>query len=162
MIYRRRGLAHSVVPPISLVLATSATQYIGGLEEYRFGELTEWLAFFAAATISSARKARALAARVEALYERWLKQLGNPRSDASSRRIASQLPAEPIVTIARAAEVAKVSNTAADNAVRALQAAGILKPTGTQKWGRLWEAPDVFGLLDKFDVDFGRARSTCF
>lgn len=151
VVYRRRKLAPVVVPPISLVLATRAKEYVGGLEEYRFADMAEWLVFFAVATMSAARKARALAARVEALYEEWLARLGNPRSDASSRRIASQLPAEPIITIARAAEVARVSNTAADNAVRALEAADILKRLNAKRWGRLWEAPDVFRLLDDFE-----------
>jgi Fic family protein len=151
VIYRRRGLAPSVVPPISLMLATRAGEYVAGLDEYRFADMTEWLVFFAVATISAARKARALAARVESLYEEWLSRLGSPRSDASSRRVASQLPAEPIITVARAAEVAGVSNTAADNAVRALEAVGILKRLTTKKWGRLWEAPDVFRLLDEFE-----------
>jgi len=151
VILRRRGLAGSVVPPISLVLATRAKDYIGGLEEYRFGELAEWLVFFSIATISAARKARGLASRVESLYEQWLAQLGHPRSDASSRRIASQLPAEPIITVARAAAVAGVSNTAAENAVRALETAGILKRLNARKWGRLWEAQDVFRLLDEFE-----------
>jgi Fic family protein len=151
VVYRRRGLASSVVPPISLVLATRANQYVGGLEEYRFGELAEWLVFFAVATMSAARKARALASDVEGLYEDWLLRLGSPRTDASSRRIASQLPAEPIVTVARAAEVAGVSNSAADNAVHALEAAGILKPLSARKWGRVWETPDVFALLDRFE-----------
>jgi Fic family protein len=151
VIYRRRGLAGSVVPPISLVLATRAREYIGGLEEYRFADMAQWLVFFAVATISASRKARALAARVESLYEEWLSKLGSPRSDASSRRIASQLPAEPIITVARAAEVAGVSNTAADNAVRALEVARILKRLNAKKWGRLWEAPDVFRLLDAFE-----------
>jgi len=147
----RRGLAVSVVPPISLVLATRAKEYIGGLEEYRFADLNEWLVFFAIATISAARKARGLAARVESLYGEWLLRLGSPRSDASSRRIASQLPAEPIIAVARAAAAAGVSNTAADNAVRKLEAAGILKRLNAKKWGRLWEAPDVFRLLDEFE-----------
>jgi Fic family protein len=151
VIYRRRGLALSVVPPISLMLATRAKEYVGGLEEYRFADMTEWLVFFAVATISAARKARALAARVESLYEEWLARLGNPRSDASSRRVASQLPAEPIITVARAAQVAHVSNTAADNAIRALEGVGILKRLTAKKWGRLWEAPDVFRLLDEFE-----------
>jgi hypothetical protein len=107
--------------------------------------------FFAVATISAARKSRGLAARVESLYEQWLSRLGNPRSDASSRRIASQLPAEPIVTVARAAAVAGVSSTAAENAIRALEGAGILKRLSAKKWGRLWEAQDVFRLLDEFE-----------
>jgi Fic family protein len=151
VILRRRGLAPSVVPPISLVLATRSRDYVGGLEEYRYGEMSEWLVFFAISTISAARKARGLAARVESLYEDWLSRLGNPRSDASSRRVASQLSAEPIITVARAAAVAGVSNTAAENAVRALETAGILKPLSAKKWGRLWEAQDVFRLLDEFE-----------
>ncbi len=151
VILRRRGLAPAVVPPISLVLATRSKEYTGGLEEYRFAEMSEWLVFFAVATISAARKSRGLAARVESLYEQWLSRLGNPRSDASSRRIASQLPAEPIITVARAAAVAGVSSTAAENAIRALEGAGILKRLSAKKWGRLWEAQDVFRLLDEFE-----------
>ena len=151
VICRRRGLASSVVPPISLVLATRANEYVGGLGEYRFADVTEWLVFFAVATISASRKARGLAGQVESLYEEWLGRLGNPRSDASSRRVAGQLPAEPIITIARAADIAGVSTTAADRAVRALESAGILKALSTRKWGRLWEAPDVFTLLDEFE-----------
>lgn len=151
VIYRRRGLARMVVPPISLILATRAREYIGGLEEYRFADMTEWLVFFAVVTMSAARKARALGNDLEALYEEWLSKLGNPRSDASSRRIVSQLPAEPIVTVARAAEVGGVSNTAADNAVRALESAGILRRLNARKWGRVWEAPDVFRMLDDFE-----------
>lgn len=151
VICRRRGLATAVVPPISLVLATRAKEYVGGLSEYRFAEMTEWLVFFAVATISATRKARGLAAQVEGLYDQWLGRLGNPRADASSRRIASQLPAEPIITIARAAEIAKVSTTAAERAIQALQTAGILKPLGSKRWGRTWETPDVFTLLDRFE-----------
>ncbi|MFI5003713.1 MAG: Fic family protein [Solirubrobacterales bacterium] len=160
VIYRRRGPARAVVPPISLVLATRAREYVGGLEEYRFADIAKWLVFFAEAAMSAARKARALAARVETLYEEWLSRLGSPRSDASSRRIASQLSAEPIVTVARAAEVAAVSNTAADKAVRALQAAGILKPLNARRWGRLWEAPDVFRLLDDFERELATPEGT--
>ncbi len=151
IVYRRRGLARSVVPPISLILATRSREYLGGLQEYRFAEMTQWLVFFATVTIAAARKANGLAARVEMLLGQWLSELGNPRSDASSRRIAAQLPAEPIITVARAAELAQVSNTAADNAVRALESAGVLKRLGSKKWGRMWEAPGVFELLDGFE-----------
>jgi Fic family protein len=156
VIYRRRGLAPNVVPPISLVLATRSNEYIGGLEEYRFREAVEWLVFFAVATIGAARKARSLATRIEEVGDAWLAQLGNPRSDASSRKIIEQLPAEPIITVARAAELAGVSNTAADNAVRTLEDAGILEPLNKKRWGRRWEAPDVFTLLDDFERELAR------
>jgi Fic family protein len=151
IVYRRRGLAPTVVPPVSLVLATRSAQYIGGLEEYRFRDVVEWLVFFSVAMISAARKARGLALRIQELADGWLERLGNPRSDASSRMIIDRLAAEPIITIARAAELAGVSGTAADNAVRSLEAAGILKRLNEQRWGRRWEAPNVFALLDDFE-----------
>ena len=151
IIYRRRGLAPDVVPPISLILATRSTEYIRGLDEFRFREPIEWMMFFAAATIAAARKARGLATRIEELGDDWLARLGHPRKDASSRRLVEHLPAEPILTIARAAELAGVSTTAADKAVRALEAAGIVKPLNAKRWGRRWEAPDVFTLLDEFE-----------
>jgi Fic family protein len=151
VIYRRRGLAPSVVPPISLVLATRSDEYIAGLGEYRFQDAVEWLMFFSGVTIAAARKARRLATIVEELVDSWLARLGNPRSDASSRKIIERLPAEPIVTVARAAEMAGVSTTAADNAVRTLQQVGILKPLNEKRWGRRWEAPDIFTLLEDFE-----------
>jgi Fic family protein len=151
VIHRRRGVAPNVVPPISLILATRSKEYIGGLGEYRYRDPIEWVVFFAVATIAAARKARRLANQVEALTDTWISQLGNPRSDASSRRIVERLPAEPILTVASAAELAQVSNSAADKAVSALEAAGILKRLNERKWGRRWEAPDVFALLDDFE-----------
>lgn len=89
--------------------------------------------------------------QLEDLGDAWLRQIGNPRSNASSRKIIEWLPAEPILTVARAAEMADVSNTAADNAVHTLQDAGILRPLNERRWGRRWEAPDVFTLLDDFE-----------
>lgn len=151
VVYRRRGLAPNVVPPISLVLATRSDEYIGGLAEYRFRDAIAWLVFFAVATTSAARKARSLATRIQDLGDVWLARLGSPRRDASSRKIIERLPAEPILTVARAASIAGVSNTAADNAMRTLQNAGILKPLNEKRWGRRWEAPDIFNLLDDFD-----------
>lgn len=151
VVYRRRGLAPTVVPPISLVLATRAGDYIGGLEEFRFRDAVEWLVFFAVATMSAARQARGLGARIQDLVDDWVAKLGHPRRDASSRAIAERLIAEPILTVGRAAEIAGVSTTAADRAVRALEAAAILKPLNEQRWGRRWEAPDVFRLLDAFE-----------
>ncbi len=55
--------------------------------------------------------------------------------------------------MARAAELAGVSDTAAARAVAALVAAEILTPATKQAWGRRWEAPEVFALLDDFERD---------
>jgi Fic family protein len=153
IINRRRGLAVNVVPPVSLVLATHSREYVDGLTEYRFGDPTRWLLFYAAATVKAVDRAHELGRRIEALREDWLERLGHPRRDASSRALAEQLAAEPIVTIARAAQLAGVSDTAAARAIVALGDARILTPVSKQAWGRRWEATEVFALLDDFERD---------
>jgi hypothetical protein len=66
--------------------------------------------------------------------------------------LLDQLAAEPVLTVARAAELAGVSETAAARAIATLQQAGILVAP-KQRWGRRWEAPEVFALLDAFERD---------
>jgi len=153
VVNRRRGLAVNVVPPVSLVLATHSGEYVGGLTEYRYGDPVRWLLFFAAATVKAVDRAHKLARRIEALRDAWLERLGQPRRDASTRTLAEQLAAEPILSVARAAQLAGVSDTAAARAVAALEAAGILRLASKQAWGRRWEAPEVFALLDAFERD---------
>ncbi|MGB2711935.1 MAG: hypothetical protein WBC33_10495, partial [Conexibacter sp.] len=130
---------------MSLVFATHAREYIGGLTAYCFGELKEWLLLFAAAAVKATDRAHELACRLDRLRDAWLERLGQPRRDASARTLVAQLPAEPVVTVARVAQLADVSVPAATRAVLALERAGILTPIGRQAWGRRWEAPDVFG-----------------
>lgn len=151
VVYRRRGLAPTMVPPISLVLATRSDDYIGGLDEFRYYDQAEWALFFAIVTIASVRRARALGSRIEELRAKWLTEMGNPRSDASVRRIVERLPAEPLVSINRATEIAGVSRPAAAKAIDALVVAGVLKQLGRRERGRTWEAPEVFDLLDAFE-----------
>ena len=62
------------------------------------------------------------------------------------------LSREPVLTVARAAELAGVSETAAARALAALEQAGIVTPS-QQKWGRRWEARELFELLDAFERD---------
>jgi Fic family protein len=151
VVFRRRDLARTVVPPISLVFATHYNLYIGGLEAYRFGELKDWLLPFAGATVKAVDSAHELAAGVGALRDAWLERVGQPRSHASSRALLEQLTAEPVMTVARAAELAGVSETAAARALAALERAGIVV-AGNRRWGRRWEAPEVFALLDAFEL----------
>jgi Fic family protein len=150
VIFRRRRLATRVVPPVSLVLATHTREYVGGLTAYRYDDLKDWLLLFAAATVKAVVRADDFAQRVEALRSAWLERLGRPRGDAASRVLVEQLAAEPILTVARAAELAQVSETAATRAIGALERAGILVAP-KQRWGRRWEAPEVFSLLEAFE-----------
>lgn len=155
VVHRRRRLTANVVPPISLVLATHAGDYVRGLTAYRTGALKDWLLLFAAATVKAVDRAYDLAARIAGRQEAWLERLGRPRSDASSRALVERLLGEPVMSVARAAALAGVSETAATRAIAALERAGILAPLTQQKWGRRWEAPEVFTLLDAFEREIG-------
>jgi Fic family protein len=83
VVYRRRGLATSVVPPISLVLATHSRLYVGGLEAYRFGELKDWLLLFAACTVKAVDRAHC---STSSPPSRSSPSAGPPSSPASARR----------------------------------------------------------------------------
>ena len=49
VVLRRRGLAPSYVPPVSVVLARDKERYIAGLTDYREGRMAEWVETFAVA-----------------------------------------------------------------------------------------------------------------
>jgi Fic family protein len=156
VVYRRRGLAPAIVPPISLVLAARGDAYVAGLGDFRFSDPVGWLEFFAVVVKSSVRRAESLGGRIDRLRTDWLAEIGNPRADASIRTLVERLPAEPVVSVARAMEIAGVSRPAATRAIYRLAEAGILRPLDRRERNRRWEAPDVFVLLDDFERDLAR------
>ncbi|HEV2361526.1 MAG TPA: Fic family protein, partial [Acidimicrobiales bacterium] len=60
VVLRRRGLTPLFVPPISVVLASSAKQYIAGLVDFREGRVDDWIGHFADATTAAAALAKQL------------------------------------------------------------------------------------------------------
>lgn len=151
VVLRRSGVAPAVVPPISLILAASAEDYVRGLGAWRGDEPVAWCLFFAGVVITSVREARRLASMVERLRADWLARAGNPRRDSSARRLIEQLPAEPIVSVARAMEITDTSRPASDRAIVTLERAGVLRPLGNRRRNRQWETREVFDLLDRFE-----------
>ncbi len=139
------------MPPISLVLAGNSRHYIDGLTTFREGAIAEWCGTFADATSMAAAKSVALAARFEKLSERWLERTGQPRSHSSAAALIAMLPAYPILSLATAQQALKRSKQAANEALAALERAGILKQVSVAKRNRAWEAPEVFDVLNAFE-----------
>lgn len=156
VVLRRRNLAPSFVPPVSVVLATNAKAYIGGLTDFREGRLADWCGVFAQAVRSSATAAEELARRIDALREKLLATAGEPRRGSAARRIIEGLPQYPVLS---ADTVAAAYGTAANSARRALnelQERGVLTPTRVgRRRGREWVCEPLFDLLD--DFEFGLA-----
>jgi Fic family protein len=162
VVFGRRGVAPRYVPPISLILATDARAYVGGLTAYRTASLDEWIGLFAAATRTAATQARALADRVGQLQERWRVQSKKPRASSAADRLITVLPAYPIVDLKLARELLKVSGPAAWGALQRLENAGVLHQITIGRRNRAYEAVGLFELVDRFEHELatppGQAR----
>ena len=85
-VLRRRGLATRVLPPISLVLATWAKDYVEGLQGTRYrgpvssvraqSGINVWVGRFAAACVRAAADAAGFEKRSRLLQEEWRAQVG--------------------------------------------------------------------------------------
>ncbi|MEX1044315.1 MAG: Fic family protein, partial [Acidimicrobiia bacterium] len=158
VVLRRRGLATSFVPPISLVLATWSADYISGLTAFRHTAAADsperseaaqpWVRVFAAATRRGCHDAESYADRIEQLIARWRDTVGPLRTDSAAELLIGVLPGVPLITVESASRLVGRSKVAASAAVNRLVDAGILvqRNIGKQRY-RVFEAPDVLDLF---------------
>lgn len=159
IVLRRRKIAASYVPPISVILARSKDRYINGLTLFREdGGEQRWIKQFSEAAASSAYLARSYLTAITALMEEWrsmLRSAANPRSDSVAWRIIELLPAHPIITGPIAKAVTGVATSQVSKALIELQNAGVLTPLSEGSRNRSWEAVgllDVVGRLEAGDL----------
>jgi Fic family protein len=162
IILRRRGLAPTFVPPISLVLTTWSDDYIAGLTAFRHlhpNDSSErsnaahtWVRIFAGATLRACNDAQAYASRIDGLVERWRGALGAVRRGSALDLLLDVLPGVPLMTVNSAARLIDRSDVAAGSAVNRLAGAGILvqRNIGRQRY-RTFEAPEVLGLFTSLE-----------
>jgi Fic family protein len=150
LIMRRRGLAPSHVPPISLVLASNYDAYIAGLTAYRRHDDDEWTGVFVRAAGIAAEGARTLAADIESLKTRW-RERAEPRAGSAAAKLIDLLPLHPVFDLNTATEFLGVSDEAARLGIERLERAGVVKEVTKRKWNRAWETVELFGLLDGFE-----------
>lgn len=158
LLLRRRGLAPSYVPPISVVLAADRERYIEGLTLYRDGHTEQWIDQFAAAAARSAVLATRYLEAVAALQSRWrsaLSEGGNPRSDAAAWAVVDELPAYPVITSPVAAAATGRAKAAIHQAIGELVDAGVLVPLTSSRRNQAWEATGLLELLAGLEA--GRA-----
>lgn len=156
---RRRGLAPRFVPPISLVLATRSSDYVGGLMASRYvgkadsadarAGLNRWLGTFASAVKRSVDDAKAYDSRVREIQEGWRSKLGKVRRDSAVDLLIEALPAAPIVTVKTASDLIGRSGQAVNEAMPRLVEAGVLSQTTIGRRNRAFEATD---LIDAFNA----------
>jgi Fic family protein len=157
VVLRRRGLAPTFVPPVSLVLATHAADYVAGLTLTRnvgdadapaaIKRTNEWIAFFAAACLRAVADADAYERAVLELQHTWRRRLGKVRQGSASDLLLGALAGAPIVTVQSAAALIGRSTQATNEAVGRLSDAGILSQTTVGRRNRAFEAVE---LIDAF------------
>ena len=157
LVLRRRGLATRVLPPVSLVLATWADDYVLGLEATRYrgsassadarDGLDLWVGRFAAACRRAVDDAIGFEERARLLQHSWRERLGSVRSKSAVDALIRILPGAPIVTVKSAAELSGRSFKAANDGIARLVDAGILRQMSVGRRNRAFEAPDV---IDEF------------
>ncbi|MCC6830475.1 MAG: Fic family protein [Thermoleophilia bacterium] len=148
VVFRRRGLAPSFVPPISVVLARDRRRYINGLTMFREDRVAEWVEMFAAAAAEAAWLASSYAGRVAELQERWRERVrlhANPRADAAVWEVIRVLPASPVITVPVAVAATRRSRSSVQSAIGLMEGAGILARLSERPRNQAWEAE---GLLD--------------
>ena len=155
VILRRRDLAPTYVPPISVILARDKDMYIRGLSAFRDGHINDWLEMFASAAAQAATLARRYLDEVEGLKLRWVERVRSiaaPRKDAAVWALIDVLPAHPIISIAVAAAATGRTRPAVSNAIAELHAAGVLQRLGDSERNRSWEADGLLDVISRLEA----------
>jgi Fic family protein len=155
VIFRRRGLTPSFVPPISVVFARTKDAYIRGLTMFRENDLAAWIESFAVCTVRASRLADRYVGRVRALQNEWrelLQERVDPRSDAAAWAIIDILPAHPVITVPVGVAVTGRTRPAVTNSIDQLVLAGVLMPLGESKRNRSWEALGLLDLIEEMEA----------
>lgn len=157
VVLRRRGVAKSYVPPISVVLANDRNRYIDGLTDFRHDRVEAWIEHFAVATAQSAALAATYLDAVTSLMGSWRDKLAGgaaPRADAAAWAVIDALPAHPVITLPTAAAATGRAKSSVNQAIEQLTECGVLEPLSTSKRNRSWEAVGLLDLLE--DLEAGR------
>jgi len=155
VVLKRRGLATSYVPPVSVVLARRRKRYIAGLTDFRGDSVVPWIGRFADAAAESADLARGYLDAVIRKVEEWraaLKRRDAPRSDAAAWHVIDALPAHPMITGPTAIAATRRARAAVYQALDQLERAGVLLLVSQTPRNKVWEAEGLLALLEGLEA----------
>ncbi len=157
LILRRRGLALRTLPPVSLVLATWARNYIDGLTMFRYvgsptspaaiDGLNTWIGRFASACTRSVADASTYERRAAELEVEWRERLGFVRANSGTDVLLRVLPGAPILTADSAATLLGRTYKPAAAAIQRLVDAGILRQVNIGRRNKVFESPEVIAAF---------------
>jgi Fic family protein len=161
VILKRRGLVPRVLAPVSLVLATWSTSYIGALMGTRYlGDpdsegavrgTDAWVGLFSAACKRAVSDATAFEEGVQGIQETWRSILGKIRRNSAADLLIAALPGAPIITVASAARLIGRSYQATNEGIERLRAAGVLSQVRVGRRNRAFEARDAIDAFTNLE-----------
>jgi Uncharacterized conserved protein len=102
LVLRRRGVVSRALPPVSLILATWAQEYVEALTATRYvgpaasaaahEGLNRWVGLFAAAAKRAVADADAFEDRIQLLERTWRERLGRVRANSAADLLLRKLP----------------------------------------------------------------------
>ena len=156
VILRRRGIAPTFVPPISIVLAARTNLYIDGLVGFREGRIDTWCASFAEACGRAAAVSIELAGQVAQLEADWYERAGRPRRDSAAARIIPVLPAQPITSAATMRAAIGARHQRALEGLKSLADGGVLRQISEGDYDRQYAADELFDLIEAYEQRVAR------
>jgi Fic family protein len=152
LVLRRRGIATHVLPPVSLVLAARANDYVAALDGTRSdgpatAGIRDWLELFLSATGRACRDAGQFAQDLAALEAQWRESLGRVRANSAADLLVVTLPSLPVFSVTAAAATIGRTFQATSDAVERLRRAGVVRQVNLGKRNRAFE---VVGLFETF------------
>jgi Fic family protein len=151
VLMRRRGVAPTFVPPISVVLAARPHAYVDGLVGFREGRLDAWCASFADACARAAGMSVDLAERIADLEAEWYERAGRPRRDSAAARIIKVLPAQPIASASTIRAAIDARHQRALEGLKVLADAGVIRQISQGGYDKQYAADELFVLLEEFE-----------
>jgi Fic family protein len=161
MVLRRRGLATRVLVPVSLVLATWAQDYITGLTAYRYRGpastraahegINLWVARFAAACTRAVEDAVAFEQRISSIEQNWRERLGPVREGSAVDLLLRATPGAPLFTVTGAAALIGRSFIAANEAIKRLLDAGVIRQANIGARNRTFEALEIITAFTELE-----------
>lgn len=153
LVLRRRGLATRVLPPVSLILATWASDYVDGLTATRYrgpatgknahAGLNLWVGRFAGACERAVQDAASFEERIEQIQCQWRTQLGSVRKNSSADLLIRSIAGARVLTVGGAAALIGRSYPQANAAIERMVSAGLLSQITVGRRNRAFEAPAI-------------------
>jgi len=165
LVLRRRGVATRINPPVSLILATRAKDYISGLTATRYrgsaisaearSGINLWVGRFAGACTRAVSDAEEFEQRVQMIEQNWRSQLGKVRAKSATDLLLRQLVGAPVITVKSAAALTSRSTVQTNEAVKRLVDADVLAQITVGRRNRAFEARDIVDAFTDLERQLG-------